>query len=110
MNIRRGGEKLDGDGKPSKGLHIRGAETIKAKAAEPGGADHREHHSRPPAHHHPWRAQPCGKVFRISCWKNPDSDLWEIDAKTTRKSRPQDGAHCTRYGHREGRDTIAAGR
>lgn len=111
----RGFEKLDKDGKPAparsagKGFNIRGAETIRAKGRVSRAGqiieniihDHQRTIARGERNH-------VAKVFLNFVLKNPDPDLWEIDATTTRKSIDRKTGRVARdTAIEKGEDTIS---
>ena len=92
-----------------KGFNIRGAETIKTKGRVSRAGqiieniihDHQRTITRGERNH-------VAKVFLNFVLKNPDSDLWEIDAKTTRKSIDRKTGRIARdTAIEKGEDTIA---
>lgn len=111
----RGFEKLDEDGKPAparsagKGFNIRGVETIRAKGRVSRAGqiieniihDHQRTITRGERNH-------VAKVFLNFVLKNPDPDLWEIDATTTRKSIDRKTGRIARdTAIEKGEDTIS---
>lgn len=110
----RGFEIMDEDDKPTgrspgKGFNIRGAETLKAKGRVSRAgqiieniiSDHQRTIVRGERNH-------VAKVFLNFALTNPDPDLWEIDATTTRKSIDRKTGRIARNTAIEkGEDTIA---
>ena len=110
----RGFEIMDENDKPTgrspgKGFNIRGAETLKAKGRVSRAgqiieniiSDHQRTIVRGERNH-------VAKVFLNFALTNPDPDLWEIDATTTRKSIDRKTGRIARNTVIEkGEDTIA---
>lgn len=110
----RGFEIMDENDKPTgrspgKGFNIRGAETLRAKGRVSRAgqiieniiSDHQRTIVRGERNH-------VAKVFLNFALTNPDPDLWEIDATTTRKSIDRKTGRIARNTAIEkGEDTIA---
>lgn len=110
----RGFELMDENDKPTgrspgKGFNIRGAETLRAKGRVSRAgqiieniiSDHQRTIVRGERNH-------VAKVFLNFALTNPDPDLWEIDATTTRKSIDRKTGRIARNTAIEkGEDTIA---